>query len=190
MEYGTIRNIKDDMVLSPSLPRLGIRYNPEFIYLGDLQYIGNSGNHVEEFIFLSPNSQGHAKRLLLIRFSGVLENKEGTYPGLAGETIDLAGDSYTYMISFIDLQDFLARHPGSNMAHAADYIRQRAYTLAGDMIVQSFTRRVDAEQRHEFQIAYMELNNDSNLIYETLLENPQLAKDLKQHALESFTIVK
>ncbi len=126
MDFGPIRAIEGDTILSPSLPRLGVRISSDFIYLGDLQYIARETYHVEEFIFISPNGYGHATRLLLIHFAGFLENKEGAYAVKPQRSIRLDGEEYQYEVRFIDINDYLDRFPSSDIAHAADYIRQRA----------------------------------------------------------------
>ena len=189
MQYELIRTIKDDTVLSPSLPRLGVRIGSDFIYLGDVQYIARDSFHVEEFIFINPNSAGHVTQLLLVHFEGYLENRDGMYEYITRPTVDLDGEKYLYDVQFIELQDYLNQRPNSDLAHAADYIRQRSYTLAGDFIFQRFIRAVGEEQRDEFVILYLERNENPACTPEDLGQNPELAASLQQRALDSFTIV-
>jgi hypothetical protein len=188
MEFGPIRAIKDDLVLSPSLPRLGIRISPDFIYLGDLQYIARETYHIEEFIFLSPNGIGHVTRLLLIHFAGYLNNREGAYEYTPLQTVRLDGEEYQYEADLIDINNHLSRFPASDLAHAADYIRQRAYTLAGDMVYQHFSRLVSPDRRNKFVVAYLERNNDPALTAEKLPQE-DTARALLERAMTSFTIL-
>lgn len=189
MDYGIIRAIQGDTILSPSLPRLGVRISPDFIYLGDVQYLARDSFHVEEFIFISLNSIGHVTRLLLVHFEGFLDNREGIYEYLPRPTISLDGEGYLYEIQFINLQDYLSQQPDSDIAHAADYIRQRSYTFAGDFTLQRFMRAVGDERRDEIVILYLERNENPAYTPEDLQANPDLAAQLQQHALESFAIV-
>jgi hypothetical protein len=159
MKFGSIRSVDGDVILSPSLPRIAVRFSSDFIYLGDLQYIARGVHHVEEFLFLQPNGLGHATRLLLVHFEGFLENKEGSYEFPEQPAVELDGETYQYERYWINIQDDLRRFPGSDLAHAADYIRQRAYTLAGDMIFQRFSRIITPDHRHLFSITCMEVDD-------------------------------
>lgn len=189
LEYSSIRLIQDDTILSPSLPRLGVRISSNFIYVGDLQYIARDKQHVEEFIFLNPNGLGHVTQLLLVHFEGFLDNKPGMYDYHPRQTIQLDGNEYLYDLEFITIQDYITRYPSSDLAHAADYIRQRSYTLAGEMTFQRFLRQVSPDHRHEFVLAYLERNEDPILTPEDLQSDAEVAQRLKDRALNSFTIV-
>ncbi len=189
LEYGPIRSIEGDTILSPSLPRLGVRISPNFIYLGDLQYIARETHHVEEFIFLNPNGLGHVTHMLLVRFEGFLENKAGKYDYPARPTVRLDGNDYLYDLFFIDLPDFIDQQPNSDIAHAADYIRQRAYTLAGEMTYQRFLRVVSGDRRSQFIVAYLERNEEPLLTADTLAQDANSAQALRERALASFTVL-
>lgn len=189
MEFGPIRAMDGDTITSPSYPRLGIRINPDYIYLGDLQYISRETFHVEEFIFLEPNGAGHATRLLLVQFAGYLDNKQGTYEYPTGPTVSLDGEDYLYDLFFIDLPGYFEQFPNSDLSHAADYVRQRAYTLAGEMTYQRFLRLVSPDKRHEFIIAYLENNETAGVNPETLPQDATAMRALRERALQSFTIL-
>ncbi len=189
MEYGMIRAIEGDTIISPSMPRLGVRISPEFVYLGDLQYLSNETFHVEEFICLSPNGLGHVTRLLLVHFAGFLENREGEYRYESPQTVTLDGETYLYQVEIADINDYVERFPGSDLAHAVDYIRQRAYTLAGDMVFQRFIRLVSPDRRNEFIVYVLERNTDPALTPQALEENAAMARALLDRALDSFTIL-
>lgn len=188
MDYGVTRAVKGDLILSPSQPRVAVRYSPQFIYLGHLQYIARETHHAEEFIFLSPNAQGHATHLLLVHFEGFLENKEGSYEFLPQPVQLINGEEYQYESYLMNLQDDFARFPGSDLSHAADYIHQRAYTLAGDATVQRFSRFAGPERRNYFSITYIEQNWNSAVTPENI-RLPETAGTLLERAMRSFTII-
>jgi hypothetical protein len=190
MEFGPIRAVKDDTILSPYLPRLGVRINDDLVYLGDLQYILQGTYHVEEFIYLRPSSLGHVTRLLLVQFEGFLDNKEGKYPDPQGSTITLADDTYQYSLNLIDLPGYYKKMPSSNLTHAADYVRQRSYTLTGDMVYQTFMRLVTEDHRDRFSVHCLERSNNPDLTPEMLEQSTDLHPVLLEHALENFSIVK
>ena len=180
MDYGKIREMKGDTILSPSVPRLGVRISPIYIYLGNLQYLDCGSQQVEEFIYLCPNSIGHVTRLLLVRFQGFLENSAGIYEYMSPQKKQIDNQDFAYEIEYFDLQDYLNESPDADIAHAADYIRQRSYTLAGDMVYQRFQRIVSDDNRRQFLIFYLEQGEDPST-------TP--TEDLFQRAMESFTIV-
>ncbi len=189
MEFGPIRAIEGDTIISPSMPRLGVRISPDFIYLGDLQYIAQETYHVEEFIFLDPSGIGHARKLLLVHFSGFLDNKGGSYENRPHPTVHLDGEDYQHEIRFIDINDYLNRYPESDLAHAADYIRQRAYTLAGEMVYHRFVRLVSLDLRNQFIIAYLEINPDPQLTLAMIQNDADLMQTLLNRALKGFSII-
>ncbi len=186
MDFGPFRAIKGDTILSPSLPRLGIRISPDFVYLGKLHYISANTHHVEQFIFLSPNSLGHVTRVLLVEFAGFLGNKAGVYIYAERNSIDFDGDAYLYEEKVIELDDFIKRYPNTELAHAADYIRQRSYTLAGDMRHLRFSRLVSEDRRNEFVITYLDnISQDINSTGDISEEQATLL----DRALNSFAII-
>ncbi len=189
MDFGPIRAIEGDTVLSPSMPRLGIRISSDFIYLGDLQCIAEETFHVEQFIFLSPNGLGHVTRLLLIHFAGFLENREGTFEYPPQPTVLMDGEEYQYEFRSIDINEYIEQFPTSELAHAADYIHQRAYTLAGDMVFQRFSRLVSNDRRNEFIISYLERSEDAQRTAELLRQDEAYARSLQERAQTSFTII-
>lgn len=188
MEFPSHRAIDGDAILSPGNPRAVIRYSSDFIYLGDLQYIAGETRHVEEFIFIQPNGIGHAAKILLVHFEGFLENKEGSYLFPRLETVRLYGEDFFYERYFIDILNDLDRFPGADLAHASDYIRQRAYTLAGDMIFQRFQRLVSPDRRNLFSVAYLETNSDPPLTAAGLEKDEAAAGALLERAMNSFSI--
>jgi hypothetical protein len=187
MDFGPFRAIKSDTILSPSLPRLGIRISSDFIYLGKLHYISANTYHVELFIFLSPNSLGHVTRMLLVQFAGFLGNKAGVYLYPERSAIDFQGEAYLYEEQSIELEDFLKRYPNTEMAHAADYIRQRSYTLAGDMRHVRFSRLVSGDRRNEFAITY--LDNTPEEPPGAVEVSNEKQSSLLDRALSSFSVV-
>jgi hypothetical protein len=189
MEYGVTRSVQGDLILSPGYPRAAVRYHYDFIYLGDLQYIAHETRHVEQFIFISPNGIGHATRMLLVHFEGFLENREGSYPDLPLPVEMLNGVPYGYEFYAINLQDDFARFPGSDLAHAASYVRQRAYTLAGDWTMQRFQRFVSQDERNLFTITYLEVLDDPSLAPELLNVDSPARAALRERALKSFSIL-
>ena len=190
MEYGEIRTMEGDTIISPASPRLRVRIDPTLIYLGDLQYLLHQTNRVQEFVFIDVNSLGHVTRIMLVQFQGFLESKVGKYDHPVHQTVRLSGQEYLYDVFFINLPEYIAAHPESEIARAADYIRQRAYTLSGDVVYQRFLRLVDAENRNQMIIAYMERNEDQALTTEAIQKDKAAAKLLLERALNRFSILK
>lgn len=154
VEYGPIRSIQDDLVISPSMPRLAVRIDSRLIYLGDLEYIRRETSQVEEFVFIDPNGLGHVTQFLVIHFEGFLENQSGAYHYSTAPAIVIEGDTYIYDAFVVDIQEYINQQRDSVIARAADYVRQRSYTLAGPMIFQRFRRPVTKNLRNEFSIIY------------------------------------
>lgn len=190
MEFGPIRAVKDDMILSPYLPRLGVRISEDYIYLGDLQYLAQGMYHVEDFIYLCPNSQGHVTRLLLVQFDGFLDHKEGMYPFPGGSEVTLAGDEYNHTLSTVSFPNFDKKSSGTHLAHCADYVRQRSYTLAGEMLYHTFLRLVTEDHRNRFSIHHLERVEDANLPPDPLAANTAQQQEMLARALRDFTIMK
>lgn len=196
IEYGPIRAIKDDLIISPSAPRLAVRFAPSLIYLGDLQYIRRETFHVEEFILINTNGMGHMTQMLLIHFAGYLENKEGVYEFPEHPTAVLAGDSYSLDQFTIALREPNSKPADTEVSRAVDYIRQRSYTLPGDLVCQRFRRVVSEDGRCEFAILYAEPADPTLPDELTQAEGagngptPITPEMLREHALKAFEIIK
>lgn len=189
MEFGSIREVQGDTVVSPFLPRLGVRISPGYIYLGDLQYLTRGAYHVEEFIFINPSSIGHVTQMLLVQFEGFMENKAGVFEATPGQPVSIEGDSYLYSMSIIELPAYFDQFPNTNITHAADYVRQRAYTLAGQMVYQQFLRHVSEDGRNKFTLVYIESDDEGKLSEDALRQADSVRAELLQRALASFSIV-
>ena len=189
MEFGEIRAIEGDTIVSPSSPRARIRITSNMIYLGDLQYLLHQKNRVQEFFFIDVNGIGHVTRMLLVHFEGFLEGKEGAYDYPVNKIVHLNGQEFLYDTLFINIQQYIAEHPETAIARAADYIRQRAYTLAGEVVFQRFLRLVDAEKRNELIIAYMESSEKAGVTAKDIETDEAAANALLERALASFKIL-
>ncbi len=187
MDFGTFRSIEGDTILSPSLPRLAVRIGPDFVYLGKLYYIAANTYHVEQFIFLDPNSLGLVTRVMLVQFAGFLGNKEGAYNYSHQKTVQVNDEAFFYEEKQVHIDDYVRRFPNSDLGHAADYIRQRSYTLAGDMNSHRFTRLVSPDARSEFAIIYLEGSPEGSTPGSTLsIDGSQTPQP---HVLNCFSIV-
>lgn len=186
MEMGTVRFVKDDTIVSRALPAATIRYSDDFIYLGNLNYISQDHHNVEAFIFISPNGRGHATSLLIVHFEGILEGQEGSCAGPSDGVIDLGGVPYQYQRHFIKGPGEYSRAKGTHLSLAADYIRQRAYTLAGDMIYHRFFRCIEPDLRHNISLSYLEATDDAQQAASLAENNPAAAQAMLDRALRSF----
>lgn len=210
LEFGPIRTIKEDLILSPTSPRLAVRFAPSLIYIGDLQYILRETFYVEEFILINTNGLGHLTQMLLVHFAGYLENREGVYAYPQSPVATLAGDPYVLDQFTIPLREPNSKPSEGETSRAVDYIRQRAYTLPGDLDCQRFRRIVSEDGRREFALLYAEpastamaLEDDetepdelqTELKAEPILEQavppaPVTPEALLEHALKAFEIIK
>lgn len=189
MEKGALRFIKDDTIVSRATPRLTIRYSNDFIFLGSMQYIAQETHHIDAYIFLNPNIRGHAASVMLVHFEGLLEGREGSCMVPGDDTILLGGDMYQYQRRFISAATEFKRSAGTPLALAGDYIRQRAYTLAGDMIYHHFWRYLENDNRDSFSISFLEATEDGQAAAELADSDPAEAQAMLQRALRSFELI-
>lgn len=189
MEMGTVRFVKDDTIISRALPQATIRYSNDFIYLGNLQYISQDTHRIEVFIFIEPNARGHAASLLLVHFEGLLENQEGTCEAPGDGVIEIAGQTFQFQRRFLKGPEEFGRAAGTHLALAADYIRQRAYTLAGDMILHRFFRCLGPDLRNNFSISYLQAVEDAQAAAQQAEREPPAAQAMLERALRSFEIM-
>jgi hypothetical protein len=189
MEMGTVRFVKDDTIVSRAQPAVTIRYNNKFIYLGNLQYISQDTHRIETFIFIEPNARGHAASLLLVHFEGLLENNEGTCEDAGESVTELAGQIYQVQRRFINGPAEYSRAAGTHLSLAADYVRQRAYTLAGDMIYHRFFRVLEPDLRSTINLTYLEATDDAQTAAEEAERDPSTAQAMLERAMTSFEIL-
>ena len=70
-----------------------------------------------------------------------------------------------------------------------DYIRQRAYTLAGDMIYHRFWRCLENDNRDSFSISFLEATEDGQLAAELAEREPEQSQAMLDRALLSFELI-
>ena len=181
------RTVDGNTLSSTAMPPIRIKVDDAFQYAGALHFILYDVAHVDVFLFVVAE-QHHIRRLLIVQFEGYLDDNDYTYDYPITQTITLGAHGYLTDASAVNLPLLIQERPDSEIARIVTFLRDKGNRMADDVISQRFVRLVDEARRNEILLFYGEELTDTSLAAD-LASGGQIAQDLQERALASFTIV-
>ena len=188
------RTVKNNLLLSKSLPAVRIQVDPEFTYVGTTSFILYDIAHAEQHLFVVANPQKRVERLLWFQFEGYLENNERKYRYPPMETMTLNGLTFLYDAYVKNTEEAYRERPTSDFAHVVEFLKGEGYTLEGDTMLKRMVW-LDADLRNELMIIYSEDLNLTGYRLTDLTEDGSQAdrwnsvsESLHRRALASFSV--
>ena len=193
MEF-TPRIVRDHILTSKNLPAARFQIDPQFTYVGNTTFILDDVTHIEQHHFVTANAAMRVDRLLWFQFEGFLDDKRRfNYTNM--ETMTLENFTFLHDADVMNIDDDYAERPTSDSAHVVDFLKQKGYTIEGEVM---FKRMVwlDTDMRNELMIIYSEDLNSIGLSISDLKKDENLTEtwsrisaDLHKRAVSSFSIV-
>lgn len=160
------RGVEEGAFVSHGTPKLGVRIDPRFRYLGQDEFTLADRAAVQRHYWVDA-TDGQVSAMVVFQFEGLLEGVEGHYRFDIPET--LAGGNFRYSPQRIRLGDLEYVHntwvfdhaasarsdPGAEAARAIAFLAERGYALAGELIMSRYVTEVGPERRDELIVFYM-----------------------------------
>jgi hypothetical protein len=151
-----IRTVKGQILASNELPKVNLKVDQDFKYVGGHAFILYGTANAEQHFFVDADEKGRIKRLYWIQFEGYLPENMFTYNYKATQTVKIGG------LAFI--ADAMARgkdskpgKPDSDSSRALAFLKDKGFTMASDeVLAQRLVHLVDEQKRNELMIIYLE----------------------------------
>ncbi len=169
-EAGPERHFTGGTFTSSRLPRISIRVEEDFQYLGATAFELAGEAQVDRHHLVDVGADGQVERVLILHFEGFLPENEETYrygipsgQNAAGpdfrftlEPVRLGSHDYIHNTWFFSAQENIEANPDRELARSARLLKSHGYTLPEELRMSRFVRIVDEEAKHEFIIFYLE----------------------------------
>jgi hypothetical protein len=196
MEIVKERYVVGNVLTSTYLPPIRIQVDPAFHYLGRLHFILYDVARVEVFVFVV-GERHHATRVLLIDLEGYLEDNTYTYDYPTSASVNLGGQDYIADAWLLTDELLAQQRPDSDLIQIFAFIQQQGYTLPNVAMIQRFARLVDAAERNELLVFYMQdvatlgvTEADLNSDEPVLVQRERITQAVRERVAASFSILR
>lgn len=178
-----IRTVEGQVLTSPYLPAIRIRFDSKFNYVGKQRFVLYERAQAEQFFFVAADNRGRIQRMYLVQFEGYLPGVDAAYDYPATQTVTLAGQTYLVNAEAVsNVSDVIKQDPQSDMARAAAFLQSKGLHISNSIRFQRFVRLVDDAKRNELLLIYVE---DAT----TPAAQDKLGKEFLARAMQGFTIL-
>jgi len=195
---GRLRDVKGQVLSSPSEPPIRMRFNRALKYVGRQHFLLYERARAEQFYFMDADRRGRIRRLYIVQFEGYLPDAEGKYDYSQLKTVKIGGESYASNAQIVpSVEAVLKANPESDAARAVEFLRSKGYEAEESVMFQRFVRVVDEAGRKEFIIIYVEgLSRtgwraaDFDEGGKASAQREKILGELSGRALKGFTVLK
>lgn len=150
------RRVKGQELVSANLPKVRIKFDKPFKYVGQQNFVLYDVANAEQHFFVDADKEGRIKRLFWIQFEGYLPGNSHTYRYKANKTVDIAGLTFVADANALNIKATTSR-PDSDGSRAQSFLQSKGYRLANDeILMQRLVHLTDETKRSELMIIYME----------------------------------
>ena len=195
-EQPATRRVKGRTLISDKMPRVRIKLDKAFEYVGSQRFILYDVAEVEQFFFVVPDKEKGIRRLVIAQFEGYLPNNTHTYDYKLSQTVRLG--AHDYMTDFSVGNAELARkhRPDSDIDRAVRFLESKGYRASGDFMSRRFVRLLDETRRTELLLLYIEEMSGTGFRLADFMEGgratpaekEKIAQGLLDRALKSFSV--
>jgi hypothetical protein len=189
------RTGQDTILRSEKLPVITIQIDPQFRYVGSTSFILYDIARVEQHHFVVADEERRVVRQLWFQFEGYLEDNNHTYNYSGMDTLSLNGFTFLHNTDPFNIDEAYEARPTSDFAHVVDFLREKGYRLAGDIMSHRMVW-LDADLRNELMIIYSEVLDTTGYRLADVVEGgpaaaewAALSQALQERSLSSFKIL-
>ena len=190
------RGFENGVFTSERLPRIRMRVDPAFAYIGNVTFELKNIALVDRHVFVDADGE-RINRMIVLQFEGFLDDNDHTYVWDITNPISLGEHEYKHNTFFFDTSKAMEENPGAETDHTVDFLeREGVPQLASEQMVSRFARVVDAARHHELIIFYHENVRDSGHSLGEISEDggvlPQhaaIAEALTERSLSSLSVL-
>ncbi|NER12028.1 hypothetical protein GWK08_01115 [Leptobacterium flavescens] len=206
--YKTERSVENNLLKSEELPKVNIRVDEEFDYIGnfDFEIVASSDEWAEEvlgkpiaagerFVFAKADETKEVEKLFIVQFEGFLSNNTFTYKYDFSNAEFIGNNRYRHNTWFYDSALLAKENPQNEGARTRVFLEEKGFKLEDEYMMSRFVGLASEDRKNEIIIYYLEMLQKStgysleefeNSIPEEEAESIETA--LIERSRESFTI--
>jgi len=189
------RLAKGNTLVSAGEPKLNLKFGKDFKYAGGQTFILYNVARAEQHFYVDADDKGRISRLYWIQFEGYLPDNDHKYDYSKSQgRVTINGLNF-YADAWARNHDPSQVRAGSDGDKAQEFLASKGYTFkSGEFIMERFVHMVDASNRSELMIIYLEGLPDGQTAADYLPNGkdaarwPQVANGLLARAKQGMKI--
>ena len=178
------RVVRGQVLTSSKLPRIRVRFDKRFKYVGSQTFVLYERARAEQRFFVDADAVRRVRAMYMSQFEGYLPGVDASYSYDVKETVKLGGVDYIVNVENVpDLKAALAQQPESDSARAVAFLEGKGYHVPESVRFQRFVRLVDESKRSEFIMLYVEDAGASQ-------PDEKAMREFRARATKGFAILK
>jgi len=171
------RVAKGNTLASDSTPKLKLKFGKDFKYAGGQTFILYDVARAEQHFYVDADNQGRISRLYWVQFEGYLPENTHKYDySKSKKQVTIDGLSF-YSDTWPRKNDPTKMSAGSDGIKALEFLKSKGFTFKSDeFIMQRLVNMVDASNRNELMVIYLEVLPDGSTAADLLPNGKDAAK--------------
>ena len=204
------RKVVNNVIISPVLPEIEIKVDPEFEYVGkfDFEIIASSNEYEDDIkgkaiaggervVFVNADASKAVKKLFIVQFEGFLPEFDYTYNYNFDNAEYIGKIKYRPNTWFYNSKELAIQNPNNEGAKTRNFLQDKGYSLEDEYMMSRFVGLASEDRVHEIIIYYIEMLGSTTGysldVYENEVaqeEKEKIRLDLVDRSKKSFSIIK
>lgn len=150
-----IRKIEGQTLSSSNLPKVNLKFDKDFKYVGTQSFILYEVANAEQHFFVDAGNDRKIKRLYWIQFEGYLPTNTHTYDYQSTKVVKI-GHLDFFADAFVRNIKSGPSRPGSDGTRAQEFLKSKGFTISDEVAMQRLVHLTDDTKRNELMIIYLE----------------------------------
>ena len=157
VDLTNLRTAKGNILSSPETPKLKLKFDKAFKYVGGHTFILYDVARAEQHFFVDADEDGNISRLYWVQFEGYLPSNTHTYDYKSPKKVNIGGLDF-FADTWARKVDPKQGRPDSDGAKAQQFLAAKGYNIASDeVMMQRLVNMVTPDNRSELMIIYLEV---------------------------------
>ena len=163
VNLNNLRTAKGQVLTSPDLPKLQLKFDKAFKYVGGHTFILYDVARAEQHFFVDADKDGHVSRFYWVQFEGYLPSNTHSYNYRSPKTVNIGGLDF-FADVYAQKVDPKQGRPDSDGNRAREFLLSKGFKTASDeVMMQRLVHLLDKEKRNELMIIYLEVLTPTGL---------------------------
>jgi len=204
------RYVKDNTLFSNELPKIEIKVNSEFKFVGkfDFEIIANSDEYSknmqgkpvasgERYVFVSTDKNRSVNKLFIVQLEGFLSENDLIYNYNFDKAEFIGKNKYRHNTWFYDSKKQTQENPLSEGAKTRVFLKEKGFLLEDEFMMSRYVGLASQDRKNEIIIFYQEMLNNTtgyslNEYENTITKNEAnlIRKLFIERSKNSFNIIK
>ena len=197
VDLNTLRTAKGQILTSPELPKLQLRFAKTFKYVGGHTFILYDVARAEQHFFVDADKDGNVYRFYWIQFEGYLPNIPHHYNYTSPKSVNIGGLDFFADVAARKI-DLKQGRPDSDGNRAREFLTSKGFKIASDEVMtQRLVHLLDKEKRNELLIFYLEVLTPTGFTSADLVEGgkaydkwPWISEGLLRRAQSGMQLIR